>query len=187
MSYYWFNRQEILQKAKERYSKEKAAEYYKQNKEVIKEKARNPYKNLSKEEKNKIKEYQKKDVKNWFNIKKKRQKNRSISLSVGNIIMDEKTLKFNNIKVNKNEFHRSKQAIALDLVHTGKIVVSDRFKNSKGFRYFIGYQEDEIVKSLCIILPQMNGCIKYFENGGKKCIFQLKIVRYGRNMKTLGM
>ena len=28
MSYYQFNRQEILQKAKERYSKEKAAEYY---------------------------------------------------------------------------------------------------------------------------------------------------------------
>ena len=46
MSYYWCNRQEILQKAKERYSKEKAAEYYKQNKEVINEKSRNPYKNL---------------------------------------------------------------------------------------------------------------------------------------------
>ena len=56
MSYYWFNRQEILQKAKERYSKEKAAEYYKQNKEVIKENSRNRYKNLSEEEKNKIKE-----------------------------------------------------------------------------------------------------------------------------------
>ena len=40
MSYYWFNRQEILQKAKERCSKEKAAEYYLQNKEVIKEKSR---------------------------------------------------------------------------------------------------------------------------------------------------
>ena len=36
MNYYWRNRQKILQKAKERYSKEKAAEYYKQNKEVIK-------------------------------------------------------------------------------------------------------------------------------------------------------
>ena len=58
MSYYWFNRQEILQKAKERYSKEKAAEYYKQNKEVIKEKRKNHCKNLSGEEKNKIKEYQ---------------------------------------------------------------------------------------------------------------------------------
>ena len=38
MGYYQFNRQEILQKAKERYSKEKAAEYYAQNKEAIKEK-----------------------------------------------------------------------------------------------------------------------------------------------------
>ena len=36
MNYYWFNRQEILQKAKEKYSKEKAAEYYAQNKEAIK-------------------------------------------------------------------------------------------------------------------------------------------------------
>ena len=46
MGFYWCNRQEILQRAKERYSKEKAAEYYKQNKEVINEKSRNPYKNL---------------------------------------------------------------------------------------------------------------------------------------------
>ena len=36
MSYYWFNRKEILQKAKERYSKGKGAEYYLQNKEAIK-------------------------------------------------------------------------------------------------------------------------------------------------------
>ena len=64
MSQYLFNRQEILQKAKKTYSKEKAAEYYLQDKEVIKEKARNRYKNLSMEEKNKIKEYQKKRYKN---------------------------------------------------------------------------------------------------------------------------
>ena len=51
MSYYWFNRKEILQKAKERYSKEKAAEYYLKNKEVIKEKARNCHKNLPQEKK----------------------------------------------------------------------------------------------------------------------------------------
>ena len=59
----WFNRQEILQKAKEKYSKEKAAEYYKQNKEVIKEKLRQRYKNLLQEEKDKIKEYQRKNTK----------------------------------------------------------------------------------------------------------------------------
>ena len=57
MSHYWFTRQEILQKAKEEYSKEKAAEYYAQNKEDIKEKSRKHYKNLSQEEKDKIKEY----------------------------------------------------------------------------------------------------------------------------------
>ena len=60
MNYYWFNRQEILQKAKESYSKEKDAEYYKQNKEAIKEKSREHYKNLSQEKKDKIKEYQQK-------------------------------------------------------------------------------------------------------------------------------
>ena len=71
MSYYQFNRQEILQKAKEKYSKEKAAEYYLKNKEVIKEKTRNHYRNLSEEEKNKIKKYKKRSIKNWFNTKKK--------------------------------------------------------------------------------------------------------------------
>ena len=72
MNYYWFNRQEILQKSKEKYSKEKAAEYYKQSKEAIKEKSKEHYKNLVKEEKDKIIEYQKKYMKNWFNIKKMR-------------------------------------------------------------------------------------------------------------------
>ena len=70
MSYYWFNRQEILQKAKEKYSKEKAAEYYTQNKEAIKENSRESYKELSQEEKDKIKEYQRKNIKNC--IKNKR-------------------------------------------------------------------------------------------------------------------
>ena len=60
MNYYWLNRQEILQKTKEKYSKEKASEYYKQNKEAIKEKSWQCYKNLSQEEKDKIKEYQRK-------------------------------------------------------------------------------------------------------------------------------
>ena len=44
MSYYWFNRQEILQKPKERYSKERATKYYAQNKEGINKKSRECYK-----------------------------------------------------------------------------------------------------------------------------------------------
>ena len=47
MGYYLFNRQEILEKARKRYSKGKAAEYCLQNKEAIKEKTRNRYKNFT--------------------------------------------------------------------------------------------------------------------------------------------
>ena len=89
--------------------------------------------------------------------------------------MTEKTLKFDNIRVNKKEFHKSKQPINLDLVNIHQIVVSDKFKHSDdGFKYFIGYKEGEIVKPLCIILPQMTGYIKYFENGGKNMSFVIK-------------
>ena len=86
--------------------------------------------------------------------------------------MNEKTLRFNNIRVNKKEFHKSKQAIDLDSVIVDQIVLSDKFKYSEeGYKCFIGYQEGEIVKPLCIILSQMNGYIKYFENGGKNMSF----------------
>ena len=45
---------------------------------------------------------------------------------------------------------------------------------SQGYKYFIGYKEDEIIRPLCIILPQMNGYIKYFENGRKNMSFLIK-------------
>ena len=64
MSYYWFNRKEILQKAKERYSKEKTAECYLQNKGAIKEKSKTWFKNLSKEEEDEIKESKEKYISN---------------------------------------------------------------------------------------------------------------------------
>ena len=57
-------------------------------------------------------------------------------------------------------------------VNIDQTVLSDKFKYSdEGFKYFIGYQEGEIVKPLCIILSQMSGYIKYFENGCKNTSF----------------
>ena len=89
--------------------------------------------------------------------------------------MSEKTLKFNDIRVNKKEFHKSKQPVEIMSVNIDQIVVSDKFKHSdKVFKYFIGYWEVGIVKPLCIILPQMNAYIKYFENGGKNISFLIK-------------
>ena len=78
--------------------------------------------------------------------------------------MSEKTLKFNNIRLNKKEFHKSKEPIDLMSVNVDQIVVSDKFKqNNEGFKYFIEYQKGGIVKPLCIILPQMSRYIKVWE------------------------
>ena len=60
MSYDWFNKQEILQKAKEKHPKEKAGEYYSQNKEAIKKKDKRALQKLVTRKKDKIKEYQRK-------------------------------------------------------------------------------------------------------------------------------
>ena len=89
--------------------------------------------------------------------------------------MNEKTMKFQNIRVSKKEFHKSEQPDDLVSVNVDKIVISGKFKhNDEGFKYFIGYKKGETVKPLCIILPQMNGYIKYFENGSKNMSFFIK-------------
>ena len=89
--------------------------------------------------------------------------------------MTKKRLTFNNIRLNEKTFHMSKKAINFMSVNLNKIVVSDKFNhNEELFKYFIGYQKDEIVKPLCIILPQMTGYIKYFEYGGMNMSFLIK-------------
>ena len=60
-------------------------------------------------------------------------------------------------------------------VNIDQIVISDKFgHNNEGFKYFIGYQEGEIVKPLCIILPKMSGYIKQFEYRGMNMSFLIK-------------
>ena len=175
MSYYQFNRQEILPKVKKKkYFKEKAAEYYVQNKEAIKEKSRERYKNLSQEERDKIKDHQRKRYQQLVQHKKEALQNKR-ALFLLSVRLGEKTLTFNNIRLNKKQFHKSKQSTDLKSVNVDQIIVCDKFKNSdKGFKYFVVYQEDEIVKPLCIILPQMSGYIKYFENCDKNMSFFIK-------------
>ena len=64
--------------------------------------------------------------------------------------MSKKTVKFGNIEVNEKEFRRSKQPIDLNFVNINQI--SGTFKHSDdGFKYFIGYKEDDVVRPLCII------------------------------------
>ena len=63
--------------------------------------------------------------------------------------------------------------MALNLVNTNKIVVSDKIKHS-GSKFFMGYLHDaDVIRPLCIILPQMSGYIKYFDDDGKNMSFKI--------------
>ena len=60
----------------------------------------------------------------------------------------------------------------LDSVDLSKIVVSSRWKlNDTTYKYFCGYLNNDVIKPLCVILPQMSGYIKYFDKGGKNMSF----------------
>ena len=75
-------------------------------------------------------------------------------------------------KLIKKEFYSSKQAISLDSVDLDKIVVSSKWKiNETTYKYLCGYLNNDVIQPLCVILPQMNGYIKYFDNGGKNMTF----------------
>ena len=57
-------------------------------------------------------------------------------------------------------------------VDLSKIVVSSRWKlNDTTYKYFCEYLDNDVIKPLCVILPQMNGYIQYFDDGGKNMSF----------------
>ena len=81
-------------------------------------------------------------------------------------------LNFGDTEVSKRMFYESKKAIKLSSVDVNKIVVSNKIKgNNEIVKYFIGYMDNTDVIPLCLLLPQMTGGIKCFENSGKKYEF----------------
>ena len=82
--------------------------------------------------------------------------------------MSSQKIKFGDKEDDKKTFYSSKEAILLDSIDLSKIVVSSRWKlNDTTYKYFCRY----LNKTLCVILPQMNGYIKYFDDGGKNMSF----------------
>ena len=59
----------------------------------------------------------------------------------------------------------------LDSVDLNKIVVSNKRKINDKYLYLCGYLNNGVIQPLCVILPQMSGYIKYFDDGGKNMSF----------------
>ena len=86
--------------------------------------------------------------------------------------MSSQKIKFGDKEVDKKEFYSSKEAIFLDSVDLSKVVVSSKWKISDTkYKYFCGYLNNDVIQPLCVILPQMSGYIKYFDDGRKNMSF----------------
>ena len=80
--------------------------------------------------------------------------------------MSGKNINFDDEKVNKSNFYKNKKLFSLNDKDANKILVSRKeshgTKNS--LKYFIGYNDDDVIRPLCIILPQMIGYVKHFDS-----------------------
>ena len=86
--------------------------------------------------------------------------------------MSLRKIKFGNKEVNKKDFYSAKQAISLDSVDLNKIVVSKKWKiNDTTYKHICGYLNNNTIQPLYVVLPQMDGRIKYFDDGGKNMTF----------------
>ena len=90
--------------------------------------------------------------------------------------------------MSKKQFYESKIALKLDEADVNNIVVSNKLKgNNEISKVFIGYIDQIDVIPLCIVIPQMSGWIKCFENGGKNMSFKIEddsvYLKYNQNLE----
>ena len=99
-----------------------------------------------------------------------------------------KKIKFGDKEVNKKGFYANKKAIKLDSVDLDKIIVLNKWRiNEATYKYLCGYLNNDVIQPLCVVLPQMEGYIKYFDDGGKNMSFvtddekfTINITKYGK-------
>ena len=82
-----------------------------------------------------------------------------------NIRMSGKNITFNNKKIRKSTFYKNKTIYNIEDIDVNNTLVSKKesygIKNS--FKYFIGYNDNDIIRPLCIRLPQMTGYARKFD------------------------
>ena len=83
--------------------------------------------------------------------------------------MSEKNIKFGYEKVNQSNFYKNKKPFKVEDIDVNKILVSKKAAyGTESIKYYIGYNDDAIIRPLCIKLPQMIGYVKHFKNKDSK-------------------
>ena len=80
--------------------------------------------------------------------------------------MSGKNVNFSDKNIKKSNFYKNKKIIRIDQIDVNKILVSkeETYDSKNYFKYFIGYNDNDVIRLLCIKLPQMIGYVKSFEN-----------------------
>ena len=71
-------------------------------------------------------------------------------------------------------FIKTKKLFNIDDISVNKILVSKKepYGKESSLKYFIGYNDNDTIRSLCIKLPQMIGYVKHFDSN-KAMSFQV--------------
>ena len=80
--------------------------------------------------------------------------------------MSGKSINFNDKKINKINFYKNKKLFSSNDIHVNKILVSKKesYGTKNSLKYFTGYNDGDVIRPLCIILPQMIGYVKHFDS-----------------------
>ena len=78
--------------------------------------------------------------------------------------MSEKSINFDDKKISKSNFYKNKKLFNLHDLDVSKILVpkKESYGTKNSLKYFIGYNDDDVIRPLCINLPQMIGYFKHF-------------------------
>ena len=81
--------------------------------------------------------------------------------------MSGKSIKFGDKKSTKS-FYKNKKLFKMEDIDINKILVPKKEPyGENSFKYFIGYNDDDGIRSLCIKLPEMVGYVKHFKNNNE--------------------
>ena len=95
--------------------------------------------------------------------------------------MSEKTLKFKNIRLNKKEFHKSKEPIELMSVNVDQIVISDKFNIiTKALRILLITKKVELLNRYVLFYLKWVDTSDTFKMGAKTCLFWLEMKSVGK-------
>ena len=106
--------------------------------------------------------------------------------------MSGKNINFSDKKIKKSTFYKNKIINNIEDIDVNNILVSKKepYGNKNSFKYFVGYNDNDVIRPLCIRLPQMTGYARKFdENATMSFIVKDKkllknILKYAKQLKS---